>query len=63
MTGPELAAARKRLGLTQVQLAGVMDLYPMSVSRIERGVKPPPVRYIRLIKSYLARHRPDDWPR
>ncbi len=63
MTGPELAAARKRLGLTQVQLASVMDLYPMSVSRIERGVKPPPVRYIRLLTAYIKGYRPDDWPR
>ena len=63
MTPAELRAARKQLGLTQVQLASVMDLDPLNVSRIERGVKPAPVRYVRLLRAYMKRHRPKDWPK
>ncbi len=69
MTPTDLKASRLSLltksgkPLTQVQLASVMDLDSLTVSRIERGVRPAPVRYERLLKAYMKRHRPADWPR
>jgi len=48
--------------MTQALLASVMDIDTLSVSRIERGIKAPPVRYVRLMRAYM-RHRPKDWPR
>ncbi len=69
MTGPELKAARLSLltkggrPLTQAQLASVMDLDSLSVSRVERGARPAPVRYVRLLRAYLKKHRPADWPK
>ena len=69
MTPADFRAARKQLKtrsgepMTQALLASVMDLDPLNVSRIERGVKPAPVRYVRLLRAYLKRHRPPDWPR
>lgn len=63
MTLAELKAARAKLGLTQAQLASVMDLDALTVSRVECGARPAPVRYVRLLRAYLKRHRPPDWPR
>ncbi len=69
MTGPELQAARLSLKtrsgrpLTQAQLGSVMDLDSLSVSRVERGARPAPVRYVRLLRAYMLRHRPADWPK
>ena len=69
MTPADIKAARLSLKtksgrpMTQAQLASVMDLDPLTVSRIERGVRPAPVRYVRLLQAYLKRHRPKDWPR
>ncbi len=62
MTPAELKAARAKLGLTQAQLASVMDLDPPTVSRIERGVRSPPVRYVRLLQAYMNHYKPPDWP-
>ena len=59
----DTAAIRKALGLTQAQLSRVMDLDALSISRIERGVKVPPVRFLRLLDAYEKGYRPDDWPR
>lgn len=39
--GSRIKAARERKKLTQEQLAEIVDLSPMHVSVIERGVKPP----------------------
>lgn len=39
--GRRFKAARERKHLTQEQLAEIVDLSPMHVSVIERGVKPP----------------------
>lgn len=39
--GRRVKAARERKHLTQEQLAEIVDLSPMHVSVIERGVKPP----------------------
>ena len=48
--------------LTRRQLGRLMEIDSNSVSAIECGTKPPPVRYVRLLKAYPARHRPKDWP-
>ncbi len=39
--GPRIKAARERKGITQECLAEIVNLSPMHVSVIERGVKPP----------------------
>lgn len=36
MTGDQLRRARKRLGLTQAQLAAILKIAPNSVARLER---------------------------
>lgn len=55
MTGPELAAIRKRLGLTQTQLAdalGYTSKYRAQfISRFERGVKPIPIMVALLVNK------------
>ena len=67
MTTAKLKAARLSLltkagkPLTQRQLGRLMEIDSNSVSAIECGRKPPPVRYIRLLRAYQA-HRPKDWP-
>ncbi len=68
MTGPDLQSARLNLlttagkPLTQRQLGRLMEIDSNSVSAIECGTKPPPVRYIRLLRAYTARYRPKGWP-
>ncbi len=68
MTGPDLQAARLALlttagkPLTQRQLGRLMEIDSNSVSAIECGRKPPPIRYIRLLRAYLAGYRPEEWP-
>ena len=67
MTGPDFKAARLSLltksgkPLTQRQLASVMDLDSIGVSRVECGARPAPVRYERLLRAYMKR-RPKGWP-
>ncbi len=68
MTPADLQAARRALltvagkPLTQRQLGRLMDIDSNSVSAIEGGRKPPPIRYIRLLNAYTARYRPKGWP-
>ncbi len=69
MTPADLQAARLKLlttvgkkPLTQRQLGALMEIDSNSVSAIECGTKPAPVRYKRLLRAYTARHRPKDWP-
>ncbi|MGN7869565.1 helix-turn-helix domain-containing protein [Paracoccus sp. 22332] len=64
MTPSDIKDARRKLGLTQDQLAAVMGLRgKQTVSEWERGVKSPDGQSVRLIQAYLAGHRPDDWPK
>ena len=69
MTPANLQAARLALlttagrPLTQRQLGDLMEIDSNSVSAIECGRKPPPVRYIRLLRAYQAQHRPKGWPK
>lgn len=68
MTHDEIKAARKKLGLTQAQLAYMMDSTDRMVRRVESPPhrsthQPAPTRWIRLLEAYLDGHRPRDWPR
>jgi|GEM_PF-2198724 len=62
MTPAELKAARDRLGLSRAQMARLLDIKDArSYGRFETS-RPLPVRAERLIRAYLAGHRPADWP-
>lgn len=65
MNNEEFRAIRRRLGLTQAQLAAVL-LYPraMQVSEIERPTNPRKVpRHVALLmKAYDDGYRPEGWP-
>ncbi|TAZ20751.1 hypothetical protein ELH77_19290 [Rhizobium ruizarguesonis] len=66
MTGAEFKTIRQRLGLTQGELARVLDYgSPMRVSEFERSSNPRevPVHVARLMRAYDAGYRPEDWPR
>jgi len=59
--------ARKILGLSQIELAMLLETDAQSVSRWEMSpdmitARKPPVRAVRLIQAYLDGFRPDDWP-
>lgn len=68
MTPAEIKAACMALGLTQGQLASMLDLKGARGLRsllAEPGAKThrePAPRVVRLIKAYLGGYRPDDWP-
>lgn len=65
MENDEFRAIRKRLGLTQAQLASVLGyVHLMQVSEIERSSNPKPVpRAIALLMmAYDEGYRPKDWP-
>ena len=65
MDNDEFRAIRKRLGLTQAQLAAVLGYsHLMQVSEIERISNPKPVpRAIALLmRAYDEGYRPKDWP-
>ena len=52
MTPPQLRAARKRLGMSQAELAAALDYKDvMSISRMERGVSP-----ISRVTEYAVKH-------
>lgn len=66
MTPSDIREARRKLGLTQNQLAAVMGVGTrgkQTVSEWERGERQPDGQSVRLIQAYLAGHRPDDWPK
>jgi DNA-binding XRE family transcriptional regulator len=52
MTGPQLRQHRKRLGLTQKQMAKQLGLHWNSLARMERdeiGISEPVVKLVRMI--------------
>jgi hypothetical protein len=66
MTNREFAAIRNRIGLTQVQLAIVLDYGShLNVSAMESEAAPRaiPKHIARLMRAYDAGYRPDDWPK
>ncbi len=65
MDNDEFRAIRKRLGLTQAQLAAVLEYrHVMQVSEIERETNPKPVpRHVALLmRAYDEGYRPGNWP-
>ena len=66
MTQEEFRAIRKRLGLTQAQLADVLGYGGvMSISIMERKSNPQPIprRLMMLMRALDAGYRPPNWPR
>ena len=51
--GKIIAAERKRLGLTQEELADACGIHTTYVSQLERGLKSPTVRVIRQLGKAL----------
>ena len=68
MTPAELKHARLTLGLTQKQMAAMLDIKgSQEVARMEADpscskARSAPVRVERLIRLYIAGARPHDWP-
>lgn len=67
MTPPELKAARRELGLSVKQMADMLEIDHVNYRKHEfhpsaSQFRPLPRRAARLIRAYLAGHRPDDWP-
>ena len=61
MTGREIAAVRTGLGVTQVQLAQLLGVHPLTVSRWERGDLTPSPYQEALLESFAkARSSKDD---
>lgn len=67
MTPEELNDARHELGLSQREMADMLDTDKQTVRRMEmdpsaQTAREPAPRMVRLIKAYIAGYRPDDWP-
>jgi DNA-binding XRE family transcriptional regulator len=67
MTPTEIREARRELGLTQGQLAALLDTDRQSVLRMELDpsastFRRPAPRMVRLLRAYLDGYRPADWP-
>jgi transcriptional regulator with XRE-family HTH domain len=66
--GRAASAARARLGLTQAEVAALVDLHPMVYSRLERGMMLPSAATLRRLSmalrvscdELLGLSRPDD---
>lgn len=52
MTGAEVSQTRTKLGLTQVQLASLLGVHPLTVSKWERGVSGPSPHQEALLNSF-----------
>lgn len=68
MTPADLRSARAVLGLTQEEVAALMETDKTTVQKWERDPglpshRPAPVRVARLYRALLDGWRPDDWPR
>ena len=67
MTPAQIKEARRKLGLTQSQLAAMLDTDPRAVRAMESDPatskhRTPAPRMVRLLTAYLRGYRPDDWP-
>lgn len=63
----QIREARQKLGLTQSQLAHLLDTSDHVVRRMEMSPdkashRDPAPRMVRLIAAYLDGYRPLDWP-
>jgi transcriptional regulator with XRE-family HTH domain len=63
VTAADLRALRKRLGLTQAQLAAALDLSPSTISNYEGGGRPalPIPRVVELACQALVAKDQRDW--
>jgi putative transcriptional regulator len=52
MTAAEVSAVRNQLGLSQVQLAQLLGVHPLTVSKWERGLLGPTPHQIALLESF-----------
>lgn len=52
MTASAIATTRKRLDLTQVELATLVGVHPLTVSKWERGTATPPPHQEALLNSF-----------
>ena len=59
MTGRDVRAVRKKLGVSQSQLAKLVGVAPNSVARWERGDRTPIGLYRKLVEKLLADDRQD----
>ena len=57
MTPDRIAAIREGLGLTQAQLAQLLGVHPLTVSKWERGVLTPSSYQVDLIESFAKAKR------
>jgi len=67
MTPTELKSARHQLGLTQAELARLLDTDARTMRSMEASpeastFRKPAPRMMRLIRAYLDGYRPQDWP-
>lgn len=67
MTPVDIKSARQALGLSQAELAAMLDTDASTVRRMEmspdhKSHRPPAPRMVRLIAAYIAGYRPPDWP-
>lgn len=53
MTAAEIQKLRERLGLSQVQLAQLLGVHPLTVSKWERGLLAPSPHQNALLDSFL----------
>lgn len=53
MVGKAMREARARLGLTQVEVAAMVDMHPMVYSRVERGKMVPSTGMMRRLSMAL----------
>jgi predicted transcriptional regulator len=53
---PDIKQVRRDLGLTQVELAGLLDLDQSTISRLERGELPVDKRTGMAIELLMVRH-------
>jgi DNA-binding transcriptional regulator YiaG len=68
MTPDKIRQARIKLGLTQAQMAEMLETDAQSIRRWEMQPdaathRKIPVRAERLIMAYLSGYRPEDWPK
>jgi len=63
MSAFEVSEARRRLGLSQEQLAYMLGFERRhALSSVETGARPLRAPQQRLLEAYLAGYRPEDWP-
>ena len=67
MTHSEFTQARRKLGLSVVQMADMLGMHPIQVRRMEASPKVASHRAVtpttlRLLTAFLAGYRPADWP-